>query len=204
MLSLRCTISLLPPSRGLEKSARRLVTSQAAERRFRGVTAGGNGKWRASITAGKKVERLGEFDSPTAAANAYDAAARKHHGKTAKLNFPVDAPPPPVPPPSAPEVEDDAAAREHHGKAAKLNFPVDVPPPPVPPPAAPEVEDEDHGSKSAGHMMALRAILGDYWVGRLEALGRPAAQARSGAIITTTHHPPPPYCSDRPPAPCFA
>lgn len=44
-------------------------------------------KYRAAIQKNKKVIFLGEFDSETQAAKAYDQAAVKHHGEFANINF---------------------------------------------------------------------------------------------------------------------
>lgn len=54
---------------------------------FRGVTWH-RGKWRACITAQGRAIHLGYFTDTTAAAMAYDAAARLHFGPYARLNFP--------------------------------------------------------------------------------------------------------------------
>ena len=45
-------------------------------------------KWRARIFVGGKRVHLGCFDAAEDAARAYDAAAVKHYGEFAKLNFP--------------------------------------------------------------------------------------------------------------------
>ena len=46
-------------------------------------------KWRASISLQGKTVSLGYFTNPVLAANAYDKAAREHHGEFAKTNFPI-------------------------------------------------------------------------------------------------------------------
>jgi hypothetical protein len=53
---------------------------------YRGVVARGD-KWIAQITIVDKKVHLGTYDTPQAAARAYDEAAKKHHGKAAILNF---------------------------------------------------------------------------------------------------------------------
>jgi len=45
------------------------------------------GRWRAIISVNGTNKHIGSFPREDAAALAYDAAARKHHGKFAKLNF---------------------------------------------------------------------------------------------------------------------
>jgi|SRR3989304_348735 len=44
-------------------------------------------KWHTRITVNGKKVHVGYFDSPIEAAKAYDKAARKHHGKFARVNF---------------------------------------------------------------------------------------------------------------------
>ena len=58
---------------------------------YRGVDRSQSG-WRAQITADGKRIHLGRFalDQEINAAKAYDTAAILHHGKFARLNFPVD------------------------------------------------------------------------------------------------------------------
>ena len=45
-----------------------------------------SGKWRARITVNRRGIALGTFDSKSAAAAAYDSAARLHFGEFARLN----------------------------------------------------------------------------------------------------------------------
>ncbi len=45
-------------------------------------------KYEARLRTTERRIHLGHFVDPVAAAKAYDAAARKHHGEFAKLNFP--------------------------------------------------------------------------------------------------------------------
>jgi hypothetical protein len=51
------------------------------------------GKYVARIKIHRKSIFLGEFDSELEGAKAYDAAAKKHHGEFARLNFPESAAP---------------------------------------------------------------------------------------------------------------
>lgn len=53
--------------------------------KYKGVTASGK-KWAAQITYKRTHFYLGTFDTPEAAALAYNKAAKKHHGKFAHLN----------------------------------------------------------------------------------------------------------------------
>lgn len=48
-------------------------------------------RWRATIIINSKGHRLGTYVSPIDAARAYDAAAIKHFGEFARLNFPQEA-----------------------------------------------------------------------------------------------------------------
>ena len=53
------------------------------------VTRGG--RWMARIGTGTTQLFLGTFETPDAAARAYDEAARKYHGDFARLNFPQES-----------------------------------------------------------------------------------------------------------------
>lgn len=56
--------------------------------RFKGVTPGWKpGLWRAQIVHDGELIYLGLFQSQRAAASAYDAAAKEHFGRFAKLNL---------------------------------------------------------------------------------------------------------------------
>ena len=56
-------------------------------RTLKGIRARPNGRWIAVIGANGGTIHLGTFDTPEAAARAYDAAALKFHGEFARLNF---------------------------------------------------------------------------------------------------------------------
>lgn len=58
---------------------------------YRGIHKSGSKKnpWRAQIKVNYKPICLGNFSTKEDAARAYDAAARKHHGEFASLNFPL-------------------------------------------------------------------------------------------------------------------
>jgi hypothetical protein len=55
---------------------------------FKGVHHHEGGKWIARITVNYRNIRLGSFDTEVEAARAYDAAARRHFGEFARVNFP--------------------------------------------------------------------------------------------------------------------
>lgn len=56
--------------------------------RFKGVAKAGSGRFYAQITVSRKRIYLGICETEEAAARTYDAAARKHFGAYARLNFP--------------------------------------------------------------------------------------------------------------------
>jgi hypothetical protein len=55
---------------------------------YKGVFKQGEKYWMARISVGGRAIYLGNFNTPEAAAHAYDAAAIKYHGEFARLNFP--------------------------------------------------------------------------------------------------------------------
>ncbi len=62
-----------------------------AGRKFRGVSfESASQRWMSFIRINGKQTFLGRHDSPEAAARAYDAAAKEHHGEFAALNFPEE------------------------------------------------------------------------------------------------------------------
>lgn len=58
---------------------------------FKGVSRAARGKWRARITVGRKERFIGLYDTPEAAAAAYDAAAERLHGEFASPNAELGA-----------------------------------------------------------------------------------------------------------------
>lgn len=55
---------------------------------YRGVTRQGTSRWHVTLIVGGKRLHLGSYEDAAEAARVYDAAARRHLGKAAKLNFP--------------------------------------------------------------------------------------------------------------------
>jgi len=66
----------------------RNATARIGVAGYRGVSPTYS-RWAAKISVEGKKLYIGSFDTPIEAALAYDAAARKHHGSFAVLNFPA-------------------------------------------------------------------------------------------------------------------
>lgn len=85
----RANLRLATSSQNL--SNRRINKSKSSSQ-FRGVRfRKERGRWSAQITCNGKAIWLGNFDSETNAARAYDAAAKMYHKEFARLNFPEGA-----------------------------------------------------------------------------------------------------------------
>ena len=70
------------------ENKRNSVGSRGLTSSFRGVCKERkSNNWRAYITLNRRVMHLGTFECEIAAARAYDAAARAHHGGFANTNF---------------------------------------------------------------------------------------------------------------------
>lgn len=152
----------LPPRRliGLNRGLRAFGQVGGDEVRFRGVSPGGKGTWRTTITKDGVAHRLGPFDSATAAARAYDDAALRLHGSNAALNFPSEAGMT-TPSKQAPQP-----------KTSPPPPPTPTLPPSPPPPTAPTTT-----VLPTSHSAALAVCLGEAMAARLASLQRPAALA---------------------------
>lgn len=74
---------------GRENARNRIGTARSG---YKGVYQSRHGnRWYASIRAEDRTHRLGAFETPEAAARAYDEAAVRFHGDFARLNFPKAA-----------------------------------------------------------------------------------------------------------------
>lgn len=81
--------NLRPATRSQNCGNRRTVVNKSG---FKGVSwASKDKKWRARIGVSGKALFLGTFATADEAAHAYDAAALKHFGEFARLNFPPKA-----------------------------------------------------------------------------------------------------------------
>ncbi len=150
----------LPPRRllCLNRGLRAFGQGGGDEVRFRGVSPGGKGTWRTTITKDGVAHRLGPFDSATAAALAYDDAALRLHGSNAALNFPSEASLS-TPPKKSPLLKTSPS-------------PLPTLPPSQPLPAAPKKT-----VLPTSHSAALVVCLGEAMAARLASLQRPAALA---------------------------
>lgn len=76
-----------------QANARKPKVARLCTSLFRGVSIDrrGDGRIYAQINVSGKLIRLGKFATEEAAARAYDAAALKHFGEFARLNFPQEA-----------------------------------------------------------------------------------------------------------------
>lgn len=81
----RTNLRLASPSENLRNRGKNRNNTSG----FKGVSCfKRTGRWHARIWANGKCHHLGYYDTPEDAAHAYDIAARKVHGKFARLNFP--------------------------------------------------------------------------------------------------------------------
>jgi len=189
--------SFAPTSHRLARRGHRAASivgpsCEGAPPSYRGVSQGGGGTWRATITSKGTVHRMGPFESAVAAARAYDEAAQRLHGRSASLNFPAQG--------SgggarrsrgSASVSKSAASRGSGGGGGGGSWSGAVSSVPRGPwftgggdggrgdedDGEVDGEDDAAAAAAAAHLRALRAAHGPAWGDRLASLERPAAAA---------------------------
>lgn len=78
----------LRPASPAQSSYNTRKRANSVSSKFKGVSRHPSGRWYARIRAESAGHHLGYFADETAAAKAYDAAARRYHGAFACVNFP--------------------------------------------------------------------------------------------------------------------